>query len=59
MSEGVKDAGDIVTGVVVVGTVAEWLPPLAAFFAIVWTGIRIYEWARVVIFKKPKRGILE
>ena len=27
----------------VVGTLFEWLPPVAALFTIIWTGIRIYE----------------
>lgn len=27
----------------VIGTIAGWLPPLAALFAIVWSIIQIYE----------------
>lgn len=41
--EGAKhaiDAGSIVT---LVGSLAGWLPSVAAVFTIIWTGIRIYE----------------
>ena len=46
---------DLAAGVVVVGTLADWLPPVAAGFAIVYTAIRIGEWARVAIWKHPPR----
>ena len=51
----VSDIADITAGAVVVGTLAKWLPPIAAGFAIVWTVIRIGEWARIVIWKRPPR----
>jgi len=51
----VSDIADGVAGALVIGTLAKWLPPIAAFFAIVWTVIRIGEWARVVIWKHPPR----
>jgi len=35
--------GDALSLGIVVGTLAQWLPSVAAFFTIVWTGIRIYE----------------
>lgn len=35
---------------VVWATTAELLPPVAALLAIIWSTIRIYEWARVRIF---------
>jgi cadmium resistance protein CadD (predicted permease) len=38
-----KIAGDIVSISVVVGTLAQWLPSLAAIISIVWGLIRIYE----------------
>lgn len=41
--EAVKSTVDAVSVVTVVGTLNEWLPPLAAAFTIIWTGIRIYE----------------
>lgn len=34
------DAASVFT---VIGALSELLPPLAALFTIVWTGIRIYE----------------
>lgn len=47
-----KDVGDIAAGSTVLGSVFGWLPEVAAVLAIIWTGIRIYEWSRVRIFKK-------
>ena len=41
--EGAKQATDLAALTVVVGTLADWLPAIAAVFSIVWTGIRIYE----------------
>lgn len=39
----VKHVGDALSISVVVGTIAAWLPAIAAFFSIIWTLIRIYE----------------
>ena len=47
-----KDVGDIAAGSTVLGSVFGYLPELAAVLAIIWTLIRIYEWARVRIFNK-------
>lgn len=52
---GTKEAADIAAGIVAFGTVAEFLPPIAAAFTILWTATRIYEWARVAMFGKPPR----
>jgi hypothetical protein len=41
--ETAKTAGDALSIVTVVGTLAEVLPALAALFTIIWTGLRIYE----------------
>lgn len=41
--ETVKNVGDALSLSVVVGTIAAWLPAVAALFSIVWTAIRIYE----------------
>jgi hypothetical protein len=41
--ETAKTAGDALSIVTVVGTLAEVLPALAALFTIVWTFIRILE----------------
>jgi chromate transport protein ChrA len=35
--------GDAVSLGVVVATIAEWLPSVAALLTVVWTAIRIYE----------------
>lgn len=37
---------------ITVATFVELLPPIAAALAIVWTLIRIYEWARYRFFNK-------
>lgn len=41
--ETFKHIGDAVSFSVVLGTLAAWLPAIAALFSIVWTGVRIYE----------------
>lgn len=41
--ETAKAAGDAVSIVTVVGTLAEVLPAIAALLTIIWTGFRIYE----------------
>ena len=46
-----KDMGDLAAGAGAIGSVLGWLPEIAALLAIIWTLIRIYEWARVRIFK--------
>ena len=51
----VSDIADVTAGVVVIGALAQWLPPVAAFFSIVWLVIRIGEWARVVVWGRPPR----
>jgi hypothetical protein len=42
-NDGPTYAIDALSVVVVVGTLADMLPSIAALFTIVWTGIRIYE----------------
>lgn len=39
----VKATVDAVAVGVTIGTVASWLPHIAALFTIIWTGIRIWE----------------
>lgn len=41
--ETAKTAGDALSIVTVVGTLAEVLPAIAALFTIIWTAVRIYE----------------
>ena len=43
ISESTKHAVDAVSIVTVVGTLAQWLPAIAALFTIIWTCFRIYE----------------
>ena len=50
-----SDAADLTAGAIVIGALTDILPPIAAGLAIVWTLIRIYEWARVVVWKMPPR----
>lgn len=54
-TEGTKHAIDAVSIVTVIGTIGEVLPPLAALFTLVWTGIRIYETETVqgLLGRKP------
>ena len=42
-TEGTKHAIDAVSVITVIGTIGDVLPPLAALFTIIWTGLRIYE----------------
>ena len=42
-TEGTKQVVDAVSIFTVVGTLGDLLPPMAALFTIIWTGIRIYE----------------
>lgn len=42
-TESSKHIVDAVSIFTVVGTLGEILPPIAALFTIIWTGIRIYE----------------
>jgi len=42
LQEVVKHGADGIAGLVTVGALAEILPPAAAFFTIMWTGLRIY-----------------
>jgi|ETNvirnome_2_300_1030623.scaffolds.fasta_scaffold01405_2 hypothetical protein len=38
-----KAAGDVSSISILVGTLADWLPAVAALFTIIWTGLRISE----------------
>lgn len=46
-----KDTVDLVAMNGALGSFFGYLPDIAAFLAIVWTLIRIFEWSRVRIFK--------
>jgi hypothetical protein len=43
MDETTKHVVDMASFATMLGTLGAILPPLAALFTIVWTGIRIYE----------------
>jgi hypothetical protein len=43
MPDQAKHVGDAVAATLTIGTLATWLPPVAALLTIVWTFIRIYE----------------
>lgn len=51
LSENIRDIGDVMAGATAFGTVINALPEIAAVLAIIWTMIRIYEWARIRIFR--------
>jgi len=55
MKEPMKDTADLLAGTSIIGVYLELLPHIAAMLAIIWTAIRIYEWARVAIFKHKTR----
>lgn len=47
LSAGAKTFGDFFSFTVVLGTIAQMLPSVAALLTVVWTGIRIYETSTV------------
>ena len=58
-TEGTKQVIDAVSVVTVVGTIGDVLPPLAALFTLIWTGIRIYETKTVqrLLGRKPPNDL--
>lgn len=50
----VGELGDVTSLAVILGVFSDLLPPIAALLAIFWSGIRIYEWARVRLFGLQK-----
>lgn len=55
--EHVKQIGDALSIITVVGTLANLLPAIAAILTIVWTAIRIWETDTVQsIFNRDKHG---
>lgn len=57
MDETAKTVVDGISIVTMLGTLGSILPPVAALFTIIWTGIRIYETDTVqeLLGKKQKR----
>lgn len=55
-----KAAGDVIATTLTLATVFKWLPAVAAFLTIIWTGMRIYEWVESRIEKRRKsREVLQ
>lgn len=52
--DAVKHVVDALSLTVVLSTLAQWLPPMAAFVSIVWGLIRIYETKTVQKLLKKK-----
>lgn len=59
MNESAKDIGDLIAGGTAIGAWVSLLPELAALFTLIWTGIRIYEWARVRVLKASEKSLEE
>jgi|LakMenEpi03Aug12_release.lakeMendotaPanAssembly.Ray.scaffolds.fasta_scaffold1447282_3 hypothetical protein len=58
--EHIKQVGDALSIITVVGTLAELLPAMAAILTIVWTAIRIWETDTIqYIFKRKKTNETE
>ena len=55
MEETTKQVLDAASVVTMLGTLGSILPPIAALFTIVWTGIRIYETDTVQSLTTKKR----
>ncbi len=58
-TESTKTLVDGLSVVTVVGTIGELLPPMAALFTLIWTGIRIYETKTVqrLLGRKPPNDL--
>jgi hypothetical protein len=56
VDEQVKQIGDAVSILTVVGTLAELLPAIAAILTIVWTAIRIWETDTVQCMFRRNKG---
>ena len=55
MDETAKNVVDAASVATMLGTIGSLLPPVAALFTIVWTGIRIWETDTAQSFVKKKR----
>lgn len=55
--EAAKHVIDAVSIGTVIGTIAGFLPSIAALFTILWTGIRIYETRTVQSFFSKKQPV--
>tara|TARA_Y100000114_G_scaffold22612_1_gene18343 strand:- start:289 stop:477 length:189 start_codon:yes stop_codon:yes gene_type:complete len=50
--EHMKEMVDYAAVAMALGAFAEVLPAIAALFALIWTLVRVYEWARYRFFGK-------
>lgn len=50
--EGGKHALDALAALAVVGTLADFLPPLAALLSIVWLSLQIFGWIEARLKEK-------
>lgn len=50
--ESIKNVADVTAGVIGIAALLQWLPALAAGLTIIWTLIRIFDWAEKRFFKK-------
>jgi hypothetical protein len=55
LSEATKHAGDILSAGVVLGTLFDWLPGVAALLTVLWTMLRIYE--TVLNIRAKRKGL--
>ena len=44
MTDQVKIVGDVLSASVVLATLADWLPPVAAAMSIIWLSMQIWDW---------------
>jgi glycerol-3-phosphate acyltransferase PlsY len=56
INEPTKTIIDGLSVATVLGTIAAWLPPIAALFTIVWTAIRIWESQTIQSFVAKFKG---
>ena len=60
LTETTKHVLDSISVVTVVGTLTQWLPPIAALVTIIWTTLRIWEMVTgVPIADRRKRERLQ
>lgn len=43
LNESVRHGLDAAAAIVAIGTIAQWLPPIAALFSIIWLAIQIFD----------------
>lgn len=55
LEQSIKNAGDVGSAGVLIAALVGWLPSIAAGVAILWGGIRLYEYFRWVRRGRPPR----